>query len=803
MLLAQIACLLGFAGVLAGQTPAARLLKQAQTDLAAGRYRSAIDQGLQAASLFRQAGDRAAQGRALNDTGRAQLYSGDYTAALRNFTDALNIARQANDFDGEITRLNNVGIVYYYQGRYAEAMDRYQEAMRRVEASPHEKSSASRRQLTTANIAILYQTIGQYERALDLYSGLLNTRQALPLEEEAQLLANIGALRRRLGDPLKALATYRSAQALYRKSAHRDGEISVLNNIGIVQAMELHDFGAAAHTFTDAERLAEQSGDRPLIVHARLYRGEAQYRSQRFAESAADFHAALDQAQTLGEKEEQWKALYGLARIAGINGESAVSNQLLTQAVQKIESLRAGLGGPALRSEFLADKRDVYDLLIQNTKNTGDSFRWMEQSRARNLNDRRPVQQRDLAAFARSIPRNTALLEYWLGPSSAAVIWISATQTGMRSWPLSALDRDAISRLPELLANHGQSEWRQTAGAIGPKLLSGIPVLQDPAIHYLEIVPDGALARIPFEALPMPGGRLLIERFAVSYLPAVAWSPQPGRPRVWLWPWQNTLEAFADPAPGTGVDNVGLEASRHWAPLPAATREAAGIAQMIGGRTSLHSGAQARKTYLYGPPPPLLHFATHAFADSQDPARSYILLAPRSNLERFDYLFLSEVYSLPLGAIELATLSACQTDAGKLTRGEGVESFSRAFLAAGARSVVTSLWNVGDRNTAELMLRFYAEMSSGKSKADALRNAKLDFLRNSASAHPAYWAAFVLNGDNQSPIPLVIGWKWLVAPLAVMGCVIILWLRRKARRVQPSRHSHRPAVPVSGQPTLR
>src|SRR5262249_38722800 len=148
---------------------------------------------------------------------------------------------------------------------------------------------ASRRQLTAANTAILYQTLGQYDRALALYNDLLNSGQALSPQEQAQLLANVGVLRRRLGDPQKALDTYRAAQALYQKAGHRDGEIAVLNDIGILQAKDLKDYDAAVQTFTTAFEQARQAGDRPLMVHSRMYRGEAYFRAGRLRESAADF----------------------------------------------------------------------------------------------------------------------------------------------------------------------------------------------------------------------------------------------------------------------------------------------------------------------------------------------------------------------------------------------------------------------------------------------------------------------------------------------------------------------------------
>jgi CHAT domain-containing protein len=125
--------------------------------------------------------------------------------------------------------------------------------------------------------------------------------------------------------------------------------------------------------------------------------------------------------------------------------------------------------------------------------------------------------------------------------------------------------------------------------------------------------------------------------------------------------------------------------------------------------------------------------------------------------------------------VDLVTASACETDAGKLVRGEGVQSFSRAFLAAGARSIVTSLWAVTDRDSAGLMLRFYSRLANGAYKADALREAKLEALAKASSAHPAHWAAFILNGESDAPIPYVVSWtRLLVAALLLASAAILI-----------------------------
>ncbi len=759
------------------------MLNRIQGDLASGRYKVVIADGLEAASTFRKSGDLANEGRALTGVGLAQLYSGDYPGAFDHFTQALNLARDTGNVEAEITRLNNLGTVLYYQGRYSDAMARYQQAMQRVKAFPNEKWNASRRQFTQANIAILYQTLGQFDRALGIFSELLKVQRALPPREEAQLLANAGTLRRRLGDPAKALETYRSAQALYKKAAHRDGEIAVLNNIGIVQAMDLSDFKAATASFTTALQLADKSGDRPLIVHARLYRGETLYRAGRLDESLVDFQVAADTAAALGELEERWKAIYGLARIASDRHETAKADRLLSEAVGLIESLRAGLATSSLRSDFLADKRDVYDALIQHTSDPATVFHYMEQSRARNLRDRvLPAQPRSLKEVATSLAPDTVVLEYWLGQTAAAVLWISRSDTGLRRIDFTTGERNSIPAVAAILADPHDSSWRNTLRPIANRLLSGIRPLETATIQRVIVVPDGLLARMPFETLPFDDSRLLIERFTVSYSPSAAMLTT-RRSRTRLWPWQRTLNGFADPAPGTGTSGVELTSARAWPRLPQAAREVTGIADILGGKPETHIGPEARKAFLEGAPePPILHFATHAYADMQDPDRSYILLAPSSPSQQFDYLFLKEVYELPLSTTGLVTVSACQTDTGKLIRGEGVESFSRAFLGAGAGSVVTSLWRVGDTATAELMLRFYTGLAKGTPKAEALRSAKLEFLRNPASAHPAYWAAFVLNGDGDSSIPYVVGWTWFSIPAAVLLAAVFFAIRRWAGR---------------------
>ena len=159
--------------------------------------------------------------------------------------------------------------------------------------------------------------------------------------------------------------------------------------------------------------------------------------------------------------------------------------------------------------------------------------------------------------------------------------------------------------------------------------------------------------------------------------------------------------------------------------------------------------------------------STHATADDDNPERSRILFSPAEPDQPADYLFLKEINALDLQGVDLTTLSACDTERGKLVKGEGIQGFSRALLSAGSRATVTSLWRVADQPTAELMKQFYYELSRDSTKAEALRQAKLKFLHSeTALKHPRHWAAFILHGDGLQPIPTVISWQKLIVPLA-------------------------------------
>lgn len=761
-----------------------------QIAVAQGDYAAARGRALEALRIYRSLHDRAGEARALHNAGTAEMYGAAFDEALRAFGEALAIARARRLDELEVDELNNIGSVHYLRAAYLAALRSYNEALERVERSAAQPWSARKRGITIANLAALWQRLGQDERALELYARLRDESALLGRSEQARLLLNLGVLYRRLGDPVKALETYRRALRLLERDQNHDAQISALKNIGIVRALDFADLSGALHAFTSALDLAQRAGNRRESMQARLYRGEALLRRGALGAGAREFATALSAARELGTAEEAWKALYGLGRAARARGEEDVAARRFREAIVSIESARAGLQLPALKGEFLADKRDVYDALIELTlpsAGTAAIFDLLEQSRARTLQDRIPRSTPSLAAVQAHLDSETLLVEFWMGSGKAAALWATRDDAGLAGFDAPDAEVDRLVRS----VSASDDGWRTIAASLGDRLLGRIPPLSRRGIRHLLLIPEGALARIPFEILSPDGATLLVERFDISYLPAAALllrhPPHPRR--SWAFPWERQLIVFAAPR----VERAGhiaredpFAGAHLEVPLPASAAEAEAIARASRGRSRLHLDSDDLKAHLQrgeAAGVPLLHLATHASADLQNPERSRILFSPARPGELADYLFLKEVYSLPLEGVDLATLSACETERGKSVRGEGVQAFSRALLAAGAQAAVTTLWRVGDEPARELMQQFYHELNQGVPKAEALQAAKLRLLRSgSLLGHPRFWAPFILTGDGLRPIPRVVPWSAFLALAGALTLSLTTLLRRSARR---------------------
>jgi CHAT domain-containing protein len=380
------------------------------------------------------------------------------------------------------------------------------------------------------------------------------------------------------------------------------------------------------------------------------------------------------------------------------------------------------------------------------------------------------------------LPESTALIESWVAGDQVGFIWCTREQAGLELRKLAAAQQTTIQMVLRGMPNNLKGSSDEISRAFAPIFRSQWP--WPSTTQHLVVVPDGWLSYLPFDLLRAENDKtVLLEGCDISYLPSAAFMFRAvSAPRI-RWPWERELVAFGDPLPpvAQGTEDEpenGFAAQR----LAYSGREIEEIAKLSSGSVKVFvQGADSKEGFLGGAAnaAPILHISTHAFADGNNPENSRLLFSSKSAASPPSYVFLRELHDLDLTRVNLATISACDTERGKMVRGEGAQTFSRALLSAGASSSVTTLWRVGDQTTAEFMnLFYYFLLKEHLPKAEALRRAKLKLLRSRSNlADPAVWAAFVLNGDGASPAPRVISWSELLAATALLLALIVLVAR--------------------------
>jgi CHAT domain-containing protein len=289
-------------------------------------------------------------------------------------------------------------------------------------------------------------------------------------------------------------------------------------------------------------------------------------------------------------------------------------------------------------------------------------------------------------------------------------------------------------------------------------------------IDNLVIMPDGPLNLLPFEALRLDG-RYLIEDFTIKYLPSISVYGQIQKPH------RNTelgLLAIA----GTGFEDNDYYfnggAQPDFLTLPYVLAEVDSVAKNIANIRLLENEDVTEAALKQQPLGKFkyLHFATHGDINELSPSQSGLILSKKINTESLfgedGFLNAREISQLRLNA-DMVVLSACDTGTGRVLNGEGVMGLQRAFLIAGASSVVSSLWSIYDRSTPTFMGRFYYFLNEREQeefgllnsfmrwanwyepeiidyKAKALRDTKLAMINHPYYNHPVHWAAFVITG---------------------------------------------------------
>ncbi|MEM8641807.1 MAG: CHAT domain-containing protein [Cyanobacteria bacterium P01_G01_bin.54] len=327
--------------------------------------------------------------------------------------------------------------------------------------------------------------------------------------------------------------------------------------------------------------------------------------------------------------------------------------------------------------------------------------------------------------------------------SSQLLIWVITPSGEIHHQvvPLSEID---LSQLIRTMRRRIVSGGRSNRAAPYLKDLHNLLIApiaaqlpRDPAAR-VTFIPDDDLFFVPFAALQDANGVELIERHTILTAPSIQVLGESRRNKSRLKP---SSSAFVVGNPAMPELPAAPGANRSsLSPLPGAEAEAKAIASLLGTEPLIGPAATETKVVQEMQTAQTIHLATHGLLETSSYANS-LALAPTAQDDGF--LTVREIAPLKLNA-ELAVLSACDTGRGNAFNSEGVIGLSRAFVGAGAASVVVSLWAIPDQPTAVLMTEFYRQRAAGVDNATALRQAMLT--TRSQFPGPSNWAAFTIMG---------------------------------------------------------
>ncbi len=745
-----------------------------------------------------------------SDPGLAVLFFEKALAAEAAVPSARNDPRLA-------ATLARLGSLELDLGNAASARQHLLDALKIMQALPGSEHSSLAS--LSDKLGLTWQQEGKYDLALQYHENALALQMQTNLGQTesmtGSMYANLGAclLRKKQAD--EALKNYRRALAIFEKTDGRHHPLTgqCLMNMGIC-FFEKGETGKALAHFEQALTVLEPHSP-ALAAACKHHLGQAWEQRGDAVRALAFYEKSL---QTLGFREGKQvdselagQALPALASRSGLLLKLArrspdpsaldLARHAFDLALRALEVLRASSGSDHARQQLAEHHYPVFEGAIEMHfllwEKTGErrclesAFQLSERSRSFSMGLRQtnetPVSVSELQA---SLPDGrSALLEWFVGDSSIfAFLLTKDTLLGfcqkhdfpLREW-VSAMRRGICFHFTQgaKMQAERQEEYLIHARLLFQKLLQAPLRALPPGVSRLVLLPDGALHYLPFDALlteaPLAGASFhaypyLLKKYALSYgLSARQWLSFRNCPRS---PARHQLLAVA---PDFQQDSRGLQ------PLRFNRREASAAVRIWGGKLLEGKEATLQRFLETAPGYAILHLATHGNADAEFGETSWLAFTETTDSLDNESLSADSLSRLRLPA-ELVLLSACETGIGEYRPGEGVAGLSNAFLAAGARSVLTTLWAVDDAGTAELTESFLRHLKTGLPKDLALQKARLDYLEAHPDAygHPFFWAAFTVAGEMNAISTSGtdgLGWRlWAAMTVLVLA---IFWQQQR------------------------
>jgi len=743
-----------------------------------GEYQQAIESYQQSLLIRRELNDLEGEASALGNLGVVYYSLGKYQQSIDYHQQSLVIKQKIGDRLGEANSLGNLSLVFDALGKFPEAIAYSQECQKiMVEVNNRVGESQS-----LANLGNIFYTLGHYQKAIGYFTQFLEiARQIGDRYGEAAFLGNLGNAFDSLSEYEEAVKYYQMSLQLHKKIGNRSGEADVLGNLGNTYRA-LGEYNKAIEYYEQALTIRQLLGNHHKEANTLGGLGIVFYFMGQYELAIEYFQQQLNIAREIGEADGEGTALNNIGAALLKSNTLLETSQLLEvqsilrSAVEVWDNFRSDMEDADKISVFEEHTRTyrlLQEVLINQNKNEA-ALEIAERGRTRAFVDllfkqlQLSSKQGTKASTAlshyiqteqiiqNSTSKNLTIVEYSITydeftvqgrketKESNLLMWVIKPEGKISFHKISLVSLHKINvSLAELIIEARRSigvedaENRMAESAIFQPLPARLKIFEklqqlyqlliQPIADQLPkdirdivvFIPQERLFLTPFPALQDSEGKFLIEKHTVLTAPSI---------QVLELIQKRSIEARETPLEALVVGNPWMptipltEPPLQLQELPWSGTEAKAIAPLL--QTQVITGAAATKVKIVEQMPKvrLIHLATHGLLDDirQLGVPGAIALAPSD--EDNGFLTAGEIYNMKLNA-ELVVLSACSTGQGKIT-GDGVIGLSRCLIAAGVKSLIVSLWSVGDLSTAFLMVKFYQIFQQGVAASIALNEAQ-------------------------------------------------------------------------------
>ena len=733
-------------------------------------------------------GDRAGEGSAYGSLGNAHHSLGDYKKAMDYHERRLQIAKEVGDRAGEGHAYGNLGNAHKSLGDYKKAIDYHE---RRLQIVKEVGDRAGEGQ-AYCNLGNAHGSLGDYKKAMDYHERCLQiAKEVGDRAGEGGAYGNLGNSHGGLGDYKKAIDYHERCLQIAKEVGNRAGEGGAYCNLGNAHG-RLGDYKKAIDYHERCLQIAKEVGNRAGEGGAYCNLGNA-HGSLGDYKKAIDYHERdLQIAKEVGDRAGEGRAYGNLGNTHGSLGDYEKAIDCYQCSIATYNHIRKRLDNNdewkvSFRNMHEVSYASLWRLLLKEGK-TCEALFYAEQGRAQALVDlmERKYGIQTTSAQSREVNVTTSDIFSCLSSNvvfigidiEEVIFWVSGEGQDVRLRRRKIDDgsrtNNAVTYLQSLIQNaylkigvaadvkcedrsleKVKNERRADKRSSRPRcqssnfntnaLRSLYDVLFGPIADLLQsneviFVPEGQLCLAPYAAFMEPSSKYLCETFRIRVLPSLT-----------------SLKLITDCADDyhekTGALLVGdpwVQGVTELQELPCAREEVEMIARIL--RTAPLIGKQATKGEVLKrlSTVALVHIAAHGSMETGE-----IALAPNSpkssstpnSAQTSDFLLtMKDVLNVQMRA-RLVVLSCCHSACGEI-KAEGVVGIARAFLGAGARSVLVSLWAINDEATLEFMRNFYRHLVKGRSASEALNQAMKCMRESDKFSAVRHWAPFVLIGDD-------------------------------------------------------